>query len=278
MELQVYPNFVYQGGKYLEAIKDASEGRNLVKRSPPQELNNDWTEQKVYIDDGQYELVEKHWKTAFEELFGPDEGYPLRNQIKHIDLMQNQPYQTVLGEIQATNAWSYGFYYPNHNLIMSTACHSATEKIIEQNQGLSKADRNAKLPTISALSDIMWLAWKKAAPPAPQDLRYIARNNIWRGESRVLIGDLLKRDRGDSRHVPWPGVEYSGDSDEGKALLGSPNGRATAWLLIDRAGEMARRGTSRQLKVNIFSVDGRYCMLWDMEAQSPRGTLNRGHE
>ncbi|KAL8681437.1 MAG: hypothetical protein Q9186_002442 [Xanthomendoza sp. 1 TL-2023] len=272
-----YRNFVCTGEKYLEAIKAAFEGRTPVKRIPPQELNNGWTKQNVYTEDQEFESVEKRWKAAFEDLFGRDRGYPPRNQIKPINLIQDQRYQTVLGvDVQTpTVAYSYGFYYPNRNLMMSTSSHSAAEKITERNQGISKSDRDAKLPTISALSDLMWLAWNMAAPPAPQELRYIARDIVSNDETSAVMSYLLTRDKGDPRNVPWPGVAYSGDSDEGKALLATPNGRATAWLLIDHAGEMDWRVTSRQLKVNIFSVFGEYCMLWDMEPQSPRGTVKR---
>ncbi|KAL8819603.1 MAG: hypothetical protein Q9223_001998 [Gallowayella weberi] len=276
-ETRGYRNFVCAGEKYLEAIKDAFEGRTPVKRIPPKELDNGWTKQNVDAEDEEFKSVENRWKAAFEDLFGRDGGYPPRNQIESINLIQNQRYQTVLGvEIkEPTIAYSYGFYYPNRNLIMSTSSYSATEKINERYQGISKADRNAKLPTISALSDLMWLAWNMAAPPAPHELRYIARDIVSNDESSVVISYLLTRDKGDPRDVPWPGVEYSGDSDEGKALLASPNGRATAWLLIDHAGEMDWRVRSRQVKVNIFSVFGQYCMLWDMEPQSPRGTHKR---
>lgn len=157
--------------------------------------------------------------------------------------------------------------------MMSTSSHSAVEKITDRFQGISKDNRNAKLPTVSALSDLMWLAWNIAAPPAPQELRYIARDVVNNDETSAVMNYLFARDSADPRNVPWPGLEYSGDSDEGKALLATPNGRATAWLLIDHAGEMDWRVPSRQLKVNIFSVFGSYCMLWDMEPQSPRGTV-----
>lgn len=73
--------------------------------------------------------------------------------------------------------------------------------------------------------------------------------------------------------VRWPGLEYKGDNDELKALLATPNGLATAYILIDHSYELKRRDelTRRVLQVNIFAVDGKYFMLWDIEAQSPRG-------
>lgn len=59
----------------------------------------------------------------------------------------------------------------------------------------------------------------------------------------------------------WPGLSFGMDSDEGKALLGTPNGIGTARLLIDRAAQLGRR----ELKVYMFARhDGKYCMLWDM--------------
>lgn len=88
---------------------------------------------------------------------------------------------------------------------------------------------------------------------------------------------LFLRDKGQANSVVWPVLYYDGDSDEAKALLATPNGRATAWLLIDHGHQMEWRLKSRQLRVHIFAYAGDYCMLWDLEPQSPPKQLKRGH-
>lgn len=155
--------------------------------------------------------------------------------------------------------------------MLSQSSLSVVTQIQDRNPGITKEDRDRLLPTISSLSDLMWLAWNTVSS-SPKELRYIARDTIFNEDSLAVMDYLFLRDKKDNRAVPWPGLEYKGDSDEGKALLATPNGRSTAWLLIDHAQEMRWKGeiTQRQLKVNIFSVAGDYCMLWDMEPQSPR--------
>lgn len=62
------------------------------------------------------------------------------------------------------------------------------------------------------------------------------------------------------------------DGEEGKALLGTPNGLATAWLLYDRYGQlerMAPRVTSwtdvRRLELCDFVFkDVSWYMLWEL--------------
>lgn len=52
--------------------------------------------------------------------------------------------------------------------------------------------------------------------------------------------------------LPFPGFEFGIETPEGQALLGTPNGMGTAWLLHDRGTELGRRS----LKVRIW-IEGR---------------------
>jgi hypothetical protein len=54
---------------------------------------------------------------------------------------------------------------------------------------------------------------------------------------------------GRSGYDAWPGVTFDIESEEGKAILGTPNGAGTAWLLIQRKRELGRR---RIEKVTVF--------------------------
>ena len=112
--------------------------------------------------------------------------------------------------------------------------------------------------------------------PNPKELRYIARNKIINKQSGSAMDYLFLRDSGKNslkEDIPFPGLEYGGESEELKALLATPNGVAVAWMLIDHAGELKGREEGlggREIKVNIFEVDRDLFMLWDIEAQSPR--------
>lgn len=147
--------------------------------------------------------------------------------------------------------------------------------IQKRNQGISKEDRNKQLPPLNKLSDLLWLSWNTVSQN-PKQLRYIGRSEIVNPQTRAIMDFLFLRDsesKSLTTDIRWPGLEYKGDSDELKALLATPNGLATAYILIDHSYELKRRDelTNRQLQVNIYAIDRKYLMLWNIEAQSHRG-------
>lgn len=68
------------------------------------------------------------------------------------------------------------------------------------------------------------------------------------------------------------------DIDEGLALLGTPNGLAIAWILIDRAKDLGRRKLSVTIaasKAAPGAIGQGYRMLWDLEPpSSPQLTIS----
>lgn len=59
--------------------------------------------------------------------------------------------------------------------------------------------------------------------------------------------------------APWDGYTFGMDSDEGLALLGTPNGGATAWILMDHFAELG----PRKPRVTVSTHGASYlCMLW----------------
>ncbi|KAI4100145.1 MAG: hypothetical protein LQ345_007466 [Seirophora villosa] len=269
-----YRSLICAGDKYLTAVEAAFEGRIPGKKFDLEELRNGWT-RTTTAEASTHAGVEARWKAAFEGLFGLSMGYPPRSEIKSVSLNQDKAYTTIIAKdvTEPTQAYSVGLYYPTRSMMLSTSSYGVPTRIQEMHQGITKEERNKLLPTISTLSDLMWLAWNTVST-SPDGLRYIGRDKVYNEETMAVMDYLFLRDKqGETRNVPWPGLEYGGDSDEGKALLATPNGRATAWLLIDFAQEMKRKGeiSRRELKVHIFSFVGDYCMLWDMEPQSRRG-------
>lgn len=47
--------------------------------------------------------------------------------------------------------------------------------------------------------------------------------------------------------MTFPGLEFGVDTEEGEALLGTPNGMGTAWLLYDRSRELGRRNLKARI-------------------------------
>ncbi|KAL8646923.1 MAG: hypothetical protein Q9210_005855 [Variospora velana] len=167
------------------------------------------------------------------------------------------------------------------------------------------------VPPLSRWSDITWTIWAELSNNE-NNLRYLGHDNTANLRTAHVIeyiftkhgrsdsssdgssSDSSSDSSGDSSDGPqqgsqagssadssaddedeldFPGLEFGMDTDEGKALLGTPNGIGTARLLIDRARQLGKR----ELKVNIFTrEDGQYCMLWDMAPVGQSSTPGRG--
>ena len=98
------------------------------------------------------------------------------------------------------------------------------------------------IPLLNTLSDAVWQVWIRLTDQ-PGSLRYYAVENIFSKVTAALIDYLLLRDRPRaSLIVPWGRrVTYGLESDEGKALLATPNSIAVWWLLVHRREILGRR-------------------------------------
>ncbi|KAI4262252.1 MAG: hypothetical protein L6R42_002565, partial [Xanthoria sp. 1 TBL-2021] len=245
-----WPTLVCNGRVFLERIKAAFEGSG----APGREF---WTTVPPFPRAIPATSLDKVQKQEIGD--------------QAINVKQDKNYQTNDGTqiTNPTKAFSNGLYVPEMKLIISLNSLSPANVITKRNIGISKENRDKQLPPLSKLSDIIWLNWKTNSPN-PKELRYIAHNKIINKQSGSAMDYLFLRPKED---IPFPGLEYSRDSEELKALLATPNGIAVAWILIDHASELKGRDgglTRRELKVNIFEVDRDQFMLWDIEAESPR--------
>ncbi|KAL8782272.1 MAG: hypothetical protein Q9213_005546, partial [Squamulea squamosa] len=271
-----YDSLVCTGESYLKAIKDAFDNKRPGRIIDPNQLNNGWVKD-FKIDGITEQQLQRRWSATFREFFG-GQGVPPLSKRKPVTVIQEEPYETISGDrIDDPLKTFYDVcYFPDQNIIISFSTRSPAWQIEKNNPGISKDDRNALLPPLNSLSDILWTVWNTVSVE-PKNLRYIARDYITNGETKAILQYLFLRDLKKDEDIPWPGLEYSGNSDEIKALLATPNGRATAWLLMDHASQLKKKDelTNRQLKVNIFSVENKYCMLWDLEPQNSRRRVKR---
>lgn len=90
-----YSDFISVGGKYLETIKAAFDGKHPGKEFTPDELDNGWSSTPK-IDEEDVVGVERRWETTFQGLFGQTRGYPPQSEIKPISLVQDKKYTTFL--------------------------------------------------------------------------------------------------------------------------------------------------------------------------------------
>ncbi|KAL8735799.1 MAG: hypothetical protein Q9166_000663 [cf. Caloplaca sp. 2 TL-2023] len=125
------------------------------------------------------------------------------------------------------------------------------------------------IPRLHRLSDVLWYEWKDLADH-PESLRYYAVEDVENAVTSDLMDEICKAYRKTS-DVPWAQrLTFDMDSEEGQALLASPNGIAVNWLLIHNAAVLKKR----ELRVTIFNPLGRLrCMIWDMIPEGHKGSF-----
>lgn len=100
-------------------------------------------------------------------------------------------------------------------------------------------------PELKRWSDVTFLLWQEHCRKGnvdPAGLEWVFHVNISNMETREVIFGVL----GEEEHlVPWPGRSFDIDGEEGKRLLGSPNGSGTGWLLADHAEMFQGKVTDR---------------------------------
>ncbi|KAF2812679.1 uncharacterized protein BDZ99DRAFT_354869, partial [Mytilinidion resinicola] len=100
------------------------------------------------------------------------------------------------------------------------------------------------------LSDVLFLEWQHQADVQGTDvknLRYYFQLPVKNTPSQAAIARALE-----GRPVSkWPGVTLSMDSEEGKALLGTPNGNSLGWFLINHKAQL---GLKTVESVTVFGV------------------------
>lgn len=113
-----------------------------------------------------------------------------------------------------------------------------------------------EVPPLHHWSDIAYLQWLKTSTsasspvPLPAPIKFVLRLKIQNVDTYSILNKITAR-HGLTGYPPWPGIVLDIESDEGKAVLGTPNGAGVAWLLIQRKKEL---GHKRVEKVTFFCV------------------------
>lgn len=105
------------------------------------------------------------------------------------------------------------------------------------------------IPRMNRWSDIVWFLWAKKTGAFADDLRYIVKDNIVNKPTRSVI-DQVFGIPANTLELQWPGKTFDvRNSDQGKALLGSPLGSGIAWVLADNKKVLG----NRSVKITIFT-------------------------
>jgi hypothetical protein len=108
--------------------------------------------------------------------------------------------------------------------------------------------KDAPQPAPYKLSDVYFLQWQKLAGGSNKikNLKYFIRKDVQNRDTLKIIdeatGNVAKE---------WPGTTFSMESDEGKALLRTPNGVGLAYMLIQHKPEL---GVKVPTQVRVFKT------------------------
>lgn len=113
----------------------------------------------------------------------------------------------------------------------------------------------AELPHLRSASNISWAVWNRAVSSTPgtdvKHVRYFVNMMIINRETNQHIRRALSSLTPPLEEVlGWPGTEFSMESEEGQALLGSPVGRWAGYFLMQHKRQLG--GSKWIEKVRVF--------------------------
>jgi hypothetical protein len=146
-------------------------------------------------------------------------------------------YSSSAGYIIAVDSWS-----PDYEL----------KKLRKKKPGLPDV-----LPDVYRWSDITFIEWKTQAGERIKELHYVFQANIMNQESKMVI----ERAAGGPNNLQWPGKVFEMASSEGRAILGSPNGRGVAFLLATHKELLGQRIIERVLVWRVYSQKWGYVLF-----------------
>ncbi|KAL9002735.1 MAG: hypothetical protein Q9188_004354 [Gyalolechia gomerana] len=214
------------------------------------------------------------WEETFGQILGENRK-PTVGQSFVVELTQNKPFTNAVGQhveqFEERAMYKQGFI-PSLSAIVVQNIRSPSNQIklrferARQPAPSSQEIATRYVPPLNHWSDVAWTLWKQKAgnSNAANNLRYIAYDFVTNAGTRDVMGYLFEN-VARRLYNPFPGLEFGMDSNEGRALLGTPLGIGFARVLADRATGLGRR----EPRVRIFTKDGWYfCMLWDLRRKS----------
>ncbi|KAJ4993438.1 hypothetical protein SVAN01_00986 [Stagonosporopsis vannaccii] len=147
-----------------------------------------------------------------------------------------------------------------------------------------------QLPQLKQISDMAWGIWRRRHPDG-QNLGSINKFLVYYIVNPItneLVAEALRTynlEPGQTRliRVPqWPGVTFSMDSEQGVAMLGSPNGIAVGYFLAQHKTQLGgnKYVTDVQIFLNEDNDDEPYMIFHvaDVQTDSSHGERPKGFE
>ncbi|KAJ4345209.1 uncharacterized protein N0V89_011338 [Didymosphaeria variabile] len=107
----------------------------------------------------------------------------------------------------------------------------------------------SELPALRSSADLLWGLWCRDNPNI-KNIKYFWTQQVANPETASIIASALKM--WGKEVTGWPGATFSMESDEGLALLGSPNAISFGYFLTSHKKEL---GNKRITKAQVFWGD-----------------------
>ncbi|KAF3045874.1 hypothetical protein E8E12_002891 [Didymella heteroderae] len=141
-----------------------------------------------------------------------------------------------------------------------------------------------ELPALNRVSDISWAFWKRAHKndAGLNNIQKFHVHDAVNKETLRPVNMALKTYRvpdGDvrrSRLPRWPGLVFDVEADEGKAMLGSPNGIAAGYFLVQHKSQLGSNKYIFQVTLWMSNDGDVQIMFWVKDAPPQQATL-QGH-
>ncbi|KAI4682345.1 uncharacterized protein J4E88_005235 [Alternaria novae-zelandiae] len=108
-----------------------------------------------------------------------------------------------------------------------------------------------ELPSLRHWSDVAFLQYLSSFPEPPIrpiPLNYVFRVQIQNAATSLVLNKIISK-HATFTYEMWPGITFGMDSEEGKAILGTPNGCGVAWMLIQHKKAFGEKNIE---KVTLF--------------------------
>ncbi|KAI4099114.1 MAG: hypothetical protein LQ345_007492, partial [Seirophora villosa] len=188
------------------------------------------------------------WVDTFGRLLGQNKK-PTVQQSFLVDLSRDQPFTNALGQQEFDNQARFKqTFIPSISAIVVQNIRSPAHEVKARFRRAGQPEPSGEeiatrhVPPLHRWSDVAWTLWRQKAgnEETANRLRYLAYDHVTNTDTRAVMGHLFET-VARRLFVPYPGLEFGIDTDQGRALLGTPLGVGVGRILTDRAKQLGRR-------------------------------------
>ncbi|KAF1989200.1 hypothetical protein K402DRAFT_419009 [Aulographum hederae CBS 113979] len=250
---------------------------SMTAKAATRALSNGENSQSPWIDD--CSLPENGWKDQHfhGHLATLTERYGSMARSLGLSMAQGDNFKVRWTHRESAAVYD-NTYNPKDGILYAEDNHSPS-----QMQKYSHATETV-IPELNRWSDVAFLTYEYLAREAGDDeydvkgIKYIQQTHVMNADTQRIVAEVIERTGG--VYQKWDrAVEISMDSEEGRALIGTPNGVGTAWFLMCeffpgwRCSVDSDRNHKKQLGVK--SIRGIKVYKMDTCPDDETGTIER---